>query len=119
VHAMLPGMRARSSGHIVTIGSVADRIALAENAAYSASKFGARALHEVLRTELRGTGVRVTLVSPSSTNTSIWDSIDRAGTGRFPPREAMLDAEAVAAAVLYAISQPPAVNVDELRLSRA
>lgn len=119
VHTLLPGMRTRHSGHIVTIGSVADRIAMAENAAYSASKFGARALHEVLRTELRGTGVRVTLVSPGSTDTSIWDGLDRAGKGRFPPREAMLDADAVAAAVLYAVSQPPAVNVDELRLSRA
>lgn len=119
VHALLPGMRARGSGHIVTIGSVADRTAFPGNSAYAASKFGARALHEVLRTELRGTGVRVTLVSPGSTDTSIWDGLDRAGTGRFPPREAMLDADAVAAAVLYAVSQPPAVNVDELRLSRA
>ena len=115
MHAFLAGMRARGSGHIVTIGSVSDRVIFAENASYSASKFGLRALHEVTRTELRGTGVRATLVSPSSTDTGIWD--DRAGTGRFPPRSAMLPADAVAAAVLFAVTQPARVNVDELRLS--
>lgn len=115
VHAVLPGMRARGSGHIVTIGSVADRVVFAGNAAYSSSKFGLRALHEVTRLELRGTGIRATLVSPSSTDTEIWG--DRAGTGRFPPRSAMLPADAVADAVLYALAQPARVNIDELRLS--
>lgn len=115
VHAVLPGMRARGSGHIVTIGSVSDRVVFADNGAYSASKFGLRALHEVTRLELRGTGIRATLVSPSSTDTDIW--AERAGTGRFPPRSAMLPAEAVASAVLYALGQPARVNIDELRLS--
>ena len=101
----------------MTIGSVADRTAFAGNGAYAPSKFGARALHLVLREELRGSGIRVTLVSPGPVDTDIWEG--RAGTGRFPPREAMLPADAVAAAVLYALEQPDAVNVDELRLSTA
>lgn len=116
---MLPGMRGRGRGHIVTIGSIADRHVFPENGAYAASKFGVRALHEVARTELRGTGVRCTLVSPGPVNTGLWDEVapdDRAG---FTPRRAMLSAEAVAAAVLYAVTQPPEVNVDELRLSRS
>lgn len=117
VHAFLPAMRERGRGHIVTIGSVADRTAFPENGAYSASKYGLRALHEVMRAELRGTGVRATLVSPGPTDTPIWDAVHRAGTGRFPPRSAMMPPEAVAAAVLYAVSQPERVNVDELRLS--
>lgn len=119
VHAVLPAMRQRGSGHIVTIGSIADRVAFPENGAYSASKFALRALHEVMRAELRGTGVRATLVSPGPTDTPIWDPIHRAGTGRFPSREAMLPADAVAGAVLYAVTQPARVNVDELRLSSA
>jgi len=115
VHAVVPAMRARGAGHIVTIGSVADRVAYAGNGSYSPGKFGVRALHDVVREELRGTGVRATLVSPGPTNTDIWG--DLAGTGRFPPRDAMLDAGAVADAVLYAVTRVVAVNVDELRLS--
>ena len=115
VHAVLDGMRARGRGHIVTIGSVADRVAYPGNGSYSPGKFGARALHDVLREELRGSGVRATLVSPGPTDTDIWD--DLPGTGRFPSRDAMLDADAVADAVLYALTRAERVNVDELRLS--
>ncbi|MEP6622516.1 MAG: SDR family oxidoreductase, partial [bacterium] len=54
VRALLPIMREANAGHIVTIGSVADRMTFPGNAAYAASKFGLRALHEVMRSELRG-----------------------------------------------------------------
>jgi NADP-dependent 3-hydroxy acid dehydrogenase YdfG len=120
LHEFLAGMRARQSGHVVTIGSVADREIFPENAAYAASKFGLRALHEVLRGELNGTGVRATLVSPAAVNTELWDGF---GTDdaerRFPTRDDMLDAASVARAVMFALTQPLSVNVDELRLSRA
>jgi NADP-dependent 3-hydroxy acid dehydrogenase YdfG len=116
---VLGGMRARGRGHLVTIGSVADRAIFPGNAAYSASKFGLRALHEVLRAELRGSGVRTTLVSPGAVNTELWDPIDPDRQPGFTPRAMMLDAEAVADAVLYALTAPPTVNVDELRLSRS
>lgn len=118
VHALLPGMRRRGAGHIVTIGSIADRTVFPGNAAYSASKFGLRALHEVLHAELRGTGIRTTLVAPSAVDTALWDPIDPDNDPAFAPRAAMLRPEAVAAAVLYALSAPAEVNVDELRLSR-
>jgi len=49
VRAFLPEMRRRGLGHIVTIGSIADRAIFPGNAAYAASKHGLRALHEVLR----------------------------------------------------------------------
>lgn len=121
VHALLPAMRAHGAGHIVSIGSVADRTALAGNGAYAATKYALRALHEVMRTELRGSGVRTTLVSPGPTDTSIWDDVDReSGVQRhFPPRSSMIKPEEVASAVLYAVTQPAEVNIDELRLSRA
>ena len=112
-------MRARGSGHIVTIGSVADRTAFAENVAYSASKFGARAVHEVIREEFRGTGVRVSLVSPGPVDTTIWDAIDPDHRPGFTPRALMLKPEAVADAVLYVLTRDAATNVDELRLSRS
>jgi NADP-dependent 3-hydroxy acid dehydrogenase YdfG len=90
-----------------------------ENGAYAASKHGARALHEVLRLELRGSGVRATLVSPGPVDTSLWDAIDPDRRPGFTPRSAMLDATAVADAVVYAVTRPGAVNIDELRLSRS
>jgi NAD(P)-dependent dehydrogenase (short-subunit alcohol dehydrogenase family) len=117
LRAFLPAMRERGSGSIVTIGSIADRNAFPENGAYAASKFGLRGLHEVLRAELRGSGVRATLVSPGPTDTPLWDALDPDNRPGFTPRASMLRPDAVAAAVLYAVSQPDSVNVDELRLS--
>jgi len=119
IRSLLPAMQTRGSGHVISIGSIADRATFPENGAYAASKYGLRALHEVLRAELRGTGVRVTLVSPGPVNTSLWDAIDPDARAGFTPRSAMLGAESVAAAVLYAATQPAGVNVDELRLSRS
>ncbi|MDQ3949967.1 MAG: SDR family oxidoreductase, partial [Gemmatimonadota bacterium] len=117
--AFLPAMRVRRSGHIVTIGSIADRTALPGNAAYAASKFGLRGLHEVLRAELRGSGVRASLVSPGPVDTPLWDPVDPDRRPGFTPRAMMLSPEAVADAVLYVLARPADVNVDELRLSRS
>jgi NADP-dependent 3-hydroxy acid dehydrogenase YdfG len=112
-------MRARKSGHIVSVGSIADRVGFPENAAYAASKFGLRGLHEVLRAELVGTGVRATLVSPGAVDTALWDEVDPDNRPGFSPRSAMLLPVAVADAVLFAVTQPSNVNIDELRLSRS
>ncbi|MCU0649170.1 MAG: SDR family oxidoreductase [Gemmatimonadaceae bacterium] len=119
VHALLPAMRARGRGHIITIGSVADRTAFPENAAYAAGKTGLRAMHEVLRLETQGSGIRTSLVSPGPVNTSLWDPIDPDQRPGFPPRRAMLTAEAVADAVRYVATCDADTNIDELRLSRA
>jgi NADP-dependent 3-hydroxy acid dehydrogenase YdfG len=119
MHAYLGGMRARGTGHIVTIGSIADRMVFPENGAYAASKHGVRALHEVLRTELRGSGVRATLVSPGPVDTTLWDPIDPDNRSGFTPRSAMLSAEAVADAILYVLTARSELNVDEIRVSRA
>jgi len=120
LRALLPRMRERGSGHVVTIGSIADRMVFPENGAYSAAKYGARAMHEVLRVETRGTGVRATLVSPGPVNTPLWDDVLSQGAGRqLPTREIMLDPAVVADAVLYVATRDAAVNIDELRLSHA
>ncbi|HEX7123972.1 MAG TPA: SDR family oxidoreductase [Gemmatimonadaceae bacterium] len=119
LHAFLPGMRARHSGHVVTIGSIADRLALPGNVAYAASKFAARAVHQVMREELRGSGVRVSLVSPGPVDTTLWDAIDPDRRPDLTPRARMLRPEAVADAVLWVVTRPADVNIDELRLGRA
>ena len=119
VRAFVPRMRERARGHIVTIGSIADRAIFPGNAAYSASKYGLRAMHEVLRAELVGSGVRASLVSPGPVDTAIWDEIDPDNRPGFTPRAKMLSADAVADAVMYVVTAPDEVNVDELRMSRS
>jgi NADP-dependent 3-hydroxy acid dehydrogenase YdfG len=119
VRAFLGDMKARGTGHVVTIGSIADRVIYPGNSAYAATKFGARAMHEVLRAELKGTGVRSTLVSPGPVNTDIWNPVDPDNTPGFTRRADMLSPDAVAAAVEFALTRPADVNIDELRLSRS
>jgi NADP-dependent 3-hydroxy acid dehydrogenase YdfG len=119
VHALVPALQRRGSGHIVTLGSIADRAIFEGNAAYAASKHGLRALHEVLRAELRGSGIRVSLVSPGPVDTPLWNSIDPDHKPGYTPRREMLTAAQVADAVMYVLTAPAEVNVDELRLSRS
>jgi NADP-dependent 3-hydroxy acid dehydrogenase YdfG len=73
----------------------------------------------VLREELRGSGVRATLVSPAPVDTALWDDIDPDTRPGFTPRREMLAATAVADAVRYVVTRPGDVNIDEMRLSRA
>lgn len=115
----LPEMRSRGRGHVVSVGSAADRTIYPENGAYSASKFGLRALHAVLREELRGSGVRSTLVSPGPTDTALWDDVEASLSAPIMGRDRMLRPGAVAEAILFAVTLPVDVNVDELRLSPA
>jgi NADP-dependent 3-hydroxy acid dehydrogenase YdfG len=119
IRAFVGDMKRSGGGHIISIGSIADRVIFPENSAYAASKFGARAMHEVLRAELKGSGVRATLVSPAPVNTAIWDDVDPDNTPGFTKRADMLSPDAVAGAVEFALTRPPEVNVDELRLSRS
>lgn len=119
IRAFLAEMRTRGRGHIVTIGSIAGRHAFPNNGAYSASKFGVRGLHAVLAEELRGTGVRATLIEPAATDTPLWDDIDRASNPGLPRRETMMDPDAVAAAVVFAATQNPAVSVPNLIVERS
>jgi NADP-dependent 3-hydroxy acid dehydrogenase YdfG len=119
VRALLPAMRAAGSGHIVSIGSIADRMTFPGNGAYAASKYGLRALHEVLRAELRGSGIRVSLVSPGPVDTALWNPIDPDRQPGFTPRAEMLDPDAVAEAVDYVLTARADLNVDEMRVSRS
>lgn len=117
--ALLPAMLDAGAGHVVTIGSVASRAAFPGNGAYSASKFGMRGLHEVLVQELRGTGVRATLVEPAATDTPIWDPLDPDGRDDLPGRDTMLPASAVADAVLFALTRPPEVHIPSVSIQRS
>ena len=113
---VLPHLIERGTGHVVTIGSVVDHQPYAGNAAYGASKYGVRGLHEVTTAELRGTGVRATLVSPGPTDTRLWDQLDPDNRDDLPARANMLTPLDVANAVVYAVTQPPRVAVEWLRI---
>jgi NADP-dependent 3-hydroxy acid dehydrogenase YdfG len=119
IRAFLPAMLERGTGHIVTTGSIAGRHAFPSNGAYSASKFGVRGLHAVLDQELKGTGVRSTLVEPAATDTTLWDAVDRDSNPGLPEGSAMLDADAVADAVLFAITRPDRTGIHVISLERA
>lgn len=117
--ALLPPMRQAGRGHLVTIGSIADHSAFPENAAYAASKYGLRGLHETLVAEYRGTGIRLTLISPGPTDTSIWDPFEPDRRAGFTPRSKMLKPADVAGAVVWAVTQPANVQVELIRLGPA
>lgn len=114
--AFLPAMRDAGRGSFITVGSVADHTGHAENAAYAASKYGLRGLHETLLAEYRGTGVRLTLVSPGPTDTAVWDAVDPDNRQGFMPRAGMLRPADVAEAILFVASRPEHVLIDWLRL---
>jgi NAD(P)-dependent dehydrogenase (short-subunit alcohol dehydrogenase family) len=119
IRAFLPLMLRRRSGHLIHVGSVAGRVAFPENGAYSASKFGLRGLHEVLLQEIRGTGVRATLVEPAATDTALWDAIDPDAKPHLPPRASMLRPEDVARAIVYAASEPAHVQIPTVAVEAA
>ena len=102
VRATFPALR-ESRGHLLLTGSVAGRRAL-PGSLYSATKWAVTAMGEAARQELDGTGVRVTLIEPGTVATPFFDA----------PVTDALEPDDVARAVLYAVGQPPHVDVDEI-----
>jgi NADP-dependent 3-hydroxy acid dehydrogenase YdfG len=119
VRAFVPVMLERGHGDFVTIGSIAGRQAFPANGAYSASKFGVRGMHAVLDAELRGTGVRASFVEPAATDTPLWHAIDREQNPGLPEPAAMLKPDAVAEAVLHAVTRPRGTTTPNIIVERA
>lgn len=117
-HAALPLMKEQGGGHIVNMSSVLGRIAPAGLAVYAATKWGVGAFSEALRQEALNYKVRVTTIEPGMTTTEINDYITdesaRAMLDSYTGSMRTLDASDIAAAVVYAVMQPPHVSVNEL-----
>ena len=103
IRAALPALK-ESQGHLLLTGSVAGRRAL-PGSLYSATKHAVHAMGESARQELDGTGVRVTVIAPGMVDTPFFDKV---------PSEAPLEVDDIARAVLFALSQPPHVDVNEI-----
>ena len=102
IRATLPAVR-ETRGHMLLTGSVAGRRAL-PGSLYSATKWAVTAMGEALRQEVDGSGIRVTLIEPGMVDTPFFDN---------RPKGA-LEADDVARAVMFAVSQPPHVDVNEV-----
>jgi NADP-dependent 3-hydroxy acid dehydrogenase YdfG len=102
LRATIPALK-DSRGHVLLTSSVAGRRVL-PGSLYSCTKHAVTAMGEAARQDLHGTGVRVTLIEPGIVDTPFFDR---------RPREA-LRAEDIARAVLFAICQPPHVDVNEI-----
>jgi NADP-dependent 3-hydroxy acid dehydrogenase YdfG len=103
IRAAIPGLK-ESRGHLLLAGSVAGRRAL-PGSLYSATKWAVTAMGESARQELNDTGVRVTVIEPGMVDTPFFS--------RGAPDDA-LKADDVARAVMFAVSQPPHVDVNEI-----
>ncbi len=114
IHAVLPNMRERKDGLIISISSVAGRRAIAPLAgvAYCASKFAVSALATAIAEEERENGIRITSIFPGEVATAILDKRP------IPPtpekRAAMVQPEDIGAAVLLIASLPPRTNILEM-----
>jgi NADP-dependent 3-hydroxy acid dehydrogenase YdfG len=102
IRATLPALK-QTAGHILLTGSVAGRRAIV-GSLYSSTKWAISGMGESLRQEVDGTGVRVTVVEPGQVDTPFFDN----------PGEGRLEADDIARAVMFAIDQPPHVDVNEI-----
>jgi NADP-dependent 3-hydroxy acid dehydrogenase YdfG len=103
IRASLPHFREQNSGHLILTSSIAGRRAL-PGSLYSATKHAVTAMGEALRQEIADTNVKMTLIEPGAVDTPFFDD---APSGA-------LEADDIARAVLFALTQPPHVDVNEI-----
>jgi NADP-dependent 3-hydroxy acid dehydrogenase YdfG len=119
-YAAMPSMRSQKSGHLVNISSVAGRTVRAGSAVYNATKWGVNAFTEALRQELveAKTGIRTTLIEPGAVETELIShnrpEVQSMIQARFKGMSKRLDADDIANGILYAVSQPWHVSVNEI-----
>jgi NADP-dependent 3-hydroxy acid dehydrogenase YdfG len=105
IRASIPALR-ESRGHLLLTSSVAGRRVI-PGSMYSCTKFAVTAMGEAARQDLNDSGVRVTLIEPGMTDTPFFEK---------PPADGLLQDEDIARAVLYALSQPPHVDVNQIMI---
>jgi 3-oxoacyl-[acyl-carrier protein] reductase len=104
-------MKLYGGGTIVNVASIAGKRGFPQSAAYCASKWGLVGMSHAMAEELRGTGIRVTALSPGATDTDFWRRMPMS-----PDPSRMMKPEDVAAVIVGIAKQPPSVSVDEMVL---
>ncbi len=102
IRATIPALK-DSAGHLLLTSSVAGRRALS-GSLYSATKHAVTAMAEAARQDLQDTGIRVTSIEPGMVDTPFFDN----------PVTDALQPDDIARAVLFAVAQPPHVDVNEI-----
>jgi NADP-dependent 3-hydroxy acid dehydrogenase YdfG len=117
-HAALPIMKSQQTGHIINVSSVAGRVVSSYGAVYCATKFAVGAFSESLRQQVCKDNIRVTIVEPGVVATELVQHITHADTKsmaeEFYGSMKTLDSEDIASAIVYALTQPAHVCVNEL-----
>ena len=117
IAAALPHMRRQNFGHVINVSSVAGHKVRPGSAVYSATKHAVRVISEGLREELTPSRVRTTVISPGAVATELAEGItepDVAEAARRMYETTAIPADSLARAVLFAISQPQEVDVNEI-----
>ncbi|WP_454252754.1 SDR family oxidoreductase [Pseudomonas sp. Marseille-Q7302] len=116
IAAVLPAMQTQKSGHIINVASVAGHKVRAGSTVYSATKHAVRIISEGLRQEVKPYGLRTTILSPGAVATELPDSITEADVAENVRKlyELAIPADAFARAVIYALSQPDDVDINEI-----
>ncbi len=118
IHAALPAMQQQGAGHIVVVSSGTGRY-IHPSVVYSGTKHAASAMAESLRREIGRDGIRVTCVEPGAVKTEFVSHMRadvRAAVAQRLGDMEQLESADVAAAILYAVTQPQRVNVNILTL---
>jgi NADP-dependent 3-hydroxy acid dehydrogenase YdfG len=117
IAAALPHMKAQKSGHIINVSSVAGHKVRPGSAVYAATKTAVRVISEGLRQEVKPYNIRTTVISPGAVQSELPQSITEAdvaaGIQDFYEKVA-IPADAFASMVLFAMSQPEEVDVNEI-----
>ncbi|MEK4435004.1 MULTISPECIES: SDR family oxidoreductase [unclassified Paenibacillus] len=115
IAAGLPVMRKQGAGQFINIASIGAYAVTPTASVYCATKYAVRAITEGLRLEVGG-DIRVTLVSPGVTESELAETITDVGAREFMKdyRRVSIPASAIAQSILYAISQPAEVDVNEI-----
>ncbi|HDK3020791.1 TPA: SDR family oxidoreductase [Staphylococcus aureus] len=105
--AALPTMLEQSSGHLINIASISGFEVTKSSTIYSATKAAVHTITQGLEKELAKTGVKVTSISPGIVDTAITAAYNPTDRKKLEPQD-------IAEAVLYALTQPKHVNVNEI-----
>jgi len=116
IAAALPHMKAQKSGHIINVSSVAGHKVRLGGAVYSATKTAVRVISEGLRQEVKPYNIRTTIISPGAVESELPDSVTEPDVAENVRKvyEAAIPADSFARAVVYAMSQPEDVDINEI-----